>query len=199
MASLVDTNVLACRFHGRFPEKQRVATELLRAGAAEGKVYLPHQAIPDHGARHHRLITAPREVCWVQLEGPGTRVVRIGAVPHLQTGIGPDRRKLPADAYMAMARRGWRAQPTRPALRRRSLPPWPMVLGDSPIPACSAQSGSDGRDTRLERQQQEALVVGDECLQWLAGDGDNVLGGCQVDGIQRPQIRIGIPRGSSDH
>ncbi len=45
MASLVDTNVLVYRFDRRFPEKQRVATELLRAGAAEGTIYLPHQAI----------------------------------------------------------------------------------------------------------------------------------------------------------
>ena len=45
MASLVDTNVLVYRFDGRFPEKQLVATELLRAGAAEGTIYLPHQAI----------------------------------------------------------------------------------------------------------------------------------------------------------
>jgi predicted nucleic acid-binding protein len=45
VASLIDTNVLVYRFDPRFPEKQRVATELLRAGIAEGSVYLPHQAI----------------------------------------------------------------------------------------------------------------------------------------------------------
>jgi hypothetical protein len=81
VASLVDTNVLVCRFHGRFPEKQGVAAELLQAGAAEEKVYLPHQAVPDHGARHHRPITALREGRWVQLEGAGARVGRVGAVP----------------------------------------------------------------------------------------------------------------------
>lgn len=56
MASLVDTNVLVYRFDGRFPEKQRVATELLRAGAAEGTIYLPHQAIVEFVAAVTRPI-----------------------------------------------------------------------------------------------------------------------------------------------
>ena len=45
MAALVDTNVLVYRFDGRFPEKQKVATEILRRGIAEGSVRIPHQAI----------------------------------------------------------------------------------------------------------------------------------------------------------
>jgi predicted nucleic acid-binding protein len=45
VASLVDTNVLVYRFDWRFPEKQRVATELLRTGIREASLYLPHQAI----------------------------------------------------------------------------------------------------------------------------------------------------------
>ena len=45
MSGLVDTNVLVYRFDRRFPEKQRVATELLRAGIADRTAYLPHQAI----------------------------------------------------------------------------------------------------------------------------------------------------------
>lgn len=45
MASLVDTNVLVYRFDWRFPDKQRVATEVLRAGIGEGSVAVPHQAI----------------------------------------------------------------------------------------------------------------------------------------------------------
>lgn len=73
------------------------------------------------------------------------------------------------------------------------------MLQDFPVVACSAHSGSDGRETRLERGQQEALVVGDEGLQWHAGGKDNVLGGCQVEGILRPQIRIGVRGGSGDH
>lgn len=45
MASLIDTNVLVYRFDRRFPEKQRVATELLRRGIVDGSVALAHQAI----------------------------------------------------------------------------------------------------------------------------------------------------------
>ncbi len=45
MAALVDTNILVYRFDPRFPEKQRVATEVLRRGIAEDSVRVPHQAI----------------------------------------------------------------------------------------------------------------------------------------------------------
>jgi predicted nucleic acid-binding protein len=45
VASLIDTNVLVYRFDERFPEKQQVATEVLRAGIAEGSFFVPHQAI----------------------------------------------------------------------------------------------------------------------------------------------------------
>lgn len=45
MASLVDTNVLVYRFDWRFPDKQRIATEVLRARIADNSAYLPHQAI----------------------------------------------------------------------------------------------------------------------------------------------------------
>lgn len=45
MAALVDTNVLVYRFDPRFPEKQQIATELLRQGIAEDTIRVPHQAI----------------------------------------------------------------------------------------------------------------------------------------------------------
>jgi predicted nucleic acid-binding protein len=45
VAFLVDTNVLVYRFDGRFPEKQRIATELLREGIESGTAFVPHQAI----------------------------------------------------------------------------------------------------------------------------------------------------------
>ena len=45
MAALVDTNVLVYRFDGRFPDKQKRATEILRRGIIENSVRLPHQAI----------------------------------------------------------------------------------------------------------------------------------------------------------
>ncbi len=45
MAALVDTNILVYRFDPRFPEKQRVATDLLRRGIADASLRVPHQAI----------------------------------------------------------------------------------------------------------------------------------------------------------
>jgi predicted nucleic acid-binding protein len=43
--ALVDTNVLVYRFDARFPDKQKIATDLLRAGIADGSLRLPHQAV----------------------------------------------------------------------------------------------------------------------------------------------------------
>jgi predicted nucleic acid-binding protein len=45
VASLIDTNILVYRFDPRFPEKQRVASELLREGLAKDSLRLPHQAL----------------------------------------------------------------------------------------------------------------------------------------------------------
>jgi predicted nucleic acid-binding protein len=45
VAALIDTNILVYRFDPRFPEKQQIATELLRRGIREDSVRLPHQAI----------------------------------------------------------------------------------------------------------------------------------------------------------
>jgi predicted nucleic acid-binding protein len=45
VADLVDTNVLVYRYDPRFPEKQEIATELLRRGIAEDTIRVPHQAI----------------------------------------------------------------------------------------------------------------------------------------------------------
>lgn len=45
MTALIDTNVLVYRYDERFPEKQAIATDLLRQGIAEGSLRLPHQAI----------------------------------------------------------------------------------------------------------------------------------------------------------
>ena len=45
MAALVDTNILVYRFDNRFPEKQKIATGLLRHGILEHSVRVPHQAI----------------------------------------------------------------------------------------------------------------------------------------------------------
>ncbi|MBI4904104.1 MAG: PIN domain-containing protein [Acidobacteria bacterium] len=45
MVSLVDTNVLVYRFDSRFPEKQRIATEVLRQGLLTDSLRIPHQCI----------------------------------------------------------------------------------------------------------------------------------------------------------
>ena len=55
MAALVDTNVLVYRFDPRFPEKQRIATDLLRSGIADRSVRLPHQAVLEFVA----IVTRP--------------------------------------------------------------------------------------------------------------------------------------------
>ncbi|TME49356.1 MAG: PIN domain-containing protein, partial [Chloroflexi bacterium] len=45
MTALVDTNVLVYRFDARYPEKQGLATALLRSGVVDAPVVLAHQAI----------------------------------------------------------------------------------------------------------------------------------------------------------
>jgi predicted nucleic acid-binding protein len=45
VASLIDTNVLVYRFDSRFPEKQRIASNLLRQGLKQDSVRIPHQAL----------------------------------------------------------------------------------------------------------------------------------------------------------
>jgi predicted nucleic acid-binding protein len=55
VAALVDTNVLVYRFDPRFPERQAIATEILRKGIAEDSVRVPHQAIVEFVA----VVTRP--------------------------------------------------------------------------------------------------------------------------------------------
>lgn len=45
MLGLVDTNILVYRFDPRFPDKQDIATALLRRGLVEDQVRIPHQAV----------------------------------------------------------------------------------------------------------------------------------------------------------
>jgi predicted nucleic acid-binding protein len=45
VAALVDTNVLVYRFDPRFPDKQGVATDILREGIERGTLRLAHQTI----------------------------------------------------------------------------------------------------------------------------------------------------------
>ncbi len=43
--ALIDTNVLVYRFDPRFPEKQAIATRLLREGLKTDSIRIPHQAV----------------------------------------------------------------------------------------------------------------------------------------------------------
>ena len=43
--ALVDTNVLIYRYDPRFPDKQSIATDVLRRGVETGSLRIPHQAI----------------------------------------------------------------------------------------------------------------------------------------------------------
>lgn len=45
MAALIDTNVLVYRFDFRFPEKQRIAGQILREGLLQDSIRIPHQAL----------------------------------------------------------------------------------------------------------------------------------------------------------
>jgi predicted nucleic acid-binding protein len=57
VAALVDTNVLVYRFDPRFPQKQRVATTLLRRGIADDSIRVPHQALIEFVAATTRPIS----------------------------------------------------------------------------------------------------------------------------------------------
>lgn len=56
MAALIDTNVLVYRFDSRFPEKQEIATGILRRGIADNSIRIPHQAIMEFVAASTRVI-----------------------------------------------------------------------------------------------------------------------------------------------
>jgi len=56
VAALVDTNVLVYRFDARFPDKQRIATNLLRAGIANESIRIAHQAVVEFVAAATRRL-----------------------------------------------------------------------------------------------------------------------------------------------
>jgi predicted nucleic acid-binding protein len=58
VAALVDTNVLVYRYDPRFPEKKRLATDVLRRGIADGSLRVPHQAIVEFVAAATRPTAA---------------------------------------------------------------------------------------------------------------------------------------------
>lgn len=60
MAALIDTNILVYRADPRFPEKQRIARDLLRKGLAGDSVRIPHQAVLEFFAVVTRVIRGVR-------------------------------------------------------------------------------------------------------------------------------------------
>ena len=62
--TLIDTNILVYRYDGRFPDKQRIATEVLRDGIASGSARITHQSIVEfvaattRGGPESRLLDA---------------------------------------------------------------------------------------------------------------------------------------------
>lgn len=60
MAALVDTNVLVYRFDPRFPEKQVLASDVLRRGLVEDSIRIPHQAVVEFVAATTRPLRGRR-------------------------------------------------------------------------------------------------------------------------------------------
>ena len=62
--ALIDTSVLVYRYDDRFPEKQRIADEVLRTGISSGTARIAHQSIvefvaaPTRGRVEERLLEA---------------------------------------------------------------------------------------------------------------------------------------------
>ena len=56
MAALIDTNILVYRFDDRFPDKQKIATRILKEGIAKDSVRIPHQALVEFVAATTRSI-----------------------------------------------------------------------------------------------------------------------------------------------
>ena len=64
MRYFIDTNILVYRYDERFPEKQAIATDLLRTGVVDGSARIPHQAVVEfvaattRGSPEQRLLEA---------------------------------------------------------------------------------------------------------------------------------------------
>lgn len=62
MAALIDTNILVYRFDPRFPNKQKIATDMLRRGIEEDSIRVPHQAIVEFVAAVTRPLVGNRSL-----------------------------------------------------------------------------------------------------------------------------------------
>jgi predicted nucleic acid-binding protein len=66
VAALVDTNILVYRFDPRFPDRQEIATEILRRGIAQDSIRVPHQAIMEFVAAVTRSLAGAMPLLLVQ-------------------------------------------------------------------------------------------------------------------------------------
>ena len=66
VAALVDTNILVYRFDPRFPDRQKIATEILRRGITEDSIRVPHQAIMEFVAAVTRPLVGAMPLLLVQ-------------------------------------------------------------------------------------------------------------------------------------
>ena len=62
MAALIDTNILIYHFDSRYPSKQKTVAELLRAGARDGSLRIPHQTLMEFVAVLSRIKVAGRSL-----------------------------------------------------------------------------------------------------------------------------------------
>ncbi len=82
MTALVDTNVLVSRYDARFPDKQAIASRLLRDGLANEALVLPHQALVEFVAATTRTMRDHQ----ILQPMPNTMVSRCSTVKTFSTG-----------------------------------------------------------------------------------------------------------------
>jgi predicted nucleic acid-binding protein len=93
--ALVDTNILVYRFDPRFPDKQRVATSLLRRGIERRSLRIPHQAIVEFVA----AVTRP-------LRGAGPLMAMAEALNEAEELLSQFDVLYPDDGLVRVALRG---------------------------------------------------------------------------------------------
>ena len=81
--ALIDTNILIYRYDERFPDKQSIASDVLREGIVSGSLRIPHQAIVEcvsvttRGKPEDRLLDpaeAHREAEELMAQFPGSSI-----------------------------------------------------------------------------------------------------------------------------
>lgn len=90
---LADTNILVYRHDERSPDKQAIATELLRAGVASGELRLAHQVLIEFVA----AVTRPRR------DGSGPMLEHADAFRELDEWVATARVLYPTPAMLRLA------------------------------------------------------------------------------------------------